>query len=166
MCELERRGCDKHTHTQIKVALSTALVRGSQGCDFLKTNVKRETTPRCSICSTDKLKQIEQCGSCMVCACVCVCVCVCVTFTPVGLSPPISTNKGVRGASNLARKCGGTRSPSPLSLRISCIACIPSCISRRTATVNGFASGPSFYINLQFLLSIFFYLSKSKQNSP
>lgn len=36
-------------------------------------------------------------------------------------------------------------SVSFLSLMISCIVYIPSCIIRRASTVNGFASEPSFY---------------------
>ncbi len=142
--ELERRGCDKHTHTQIKVALSTALVRGSQGCDFLKIIVKRETTPRCSICSTDKSKQTKQSVFCMVQR-----ECVCDFHT----RRPQSSHQH-------KQRCEGSKqsgqevwrhsfSVSFLSLMIPCIAYIPSCITRHTSTVNGFASGPSFYCRHQ-----------------
>ncbi len=161
MCELERRGCDKHTHTQIKAALSTALVRGSQGCDFLKTNVKRETTPRCSICSTDKSKQTEQCGSCMVCVCVCVC-----DFHTRRPQSSHQHKQRCEGSKQSGQEvCRHSFSVSFLSHDL--MHCLHPIMQSacRTSTVNRFRFRTQF-LHQFTIFYIFFYCTKSKQNSP
>lgn len=143
-----------HAYTQIKVALSTGLVRGSQGCDFLKTNVKRETTPRCSSCSTDKSKQTKQCGFSWR-------VCVWLSHPSASVLPSAQT------------KVWGEQAIWPgsvsalvlcllfsLSLMISCFPYIPSYII--AAQINWFRFRIHF---LHQVATQYRFLCKSQQNS-